>query len=202
MSKSIEVFNEPKKVLNVGGGHKRIPIPEIFSDWQHDLLDIDPGGNPDLLCDARDLYKTTPRVYDAIYCSHNLEHFYHHEISRVLMGFKLVLKKEGFVFIRVPDMFAVMKSVIDNCLDIEDVLYNSSCGPIRVRDVIYGYNIEIERSGNDFYAHKTGFTKKSLTDLLTQCGFPHILTWVELYEINALAFKQKPDNYQIELMGL
>jgi hypothetical protein len=202
MTKSIEEFNGPRKVLNVGGGDKRIPIPEIFSDWQHDLLDIDPHGKPELLCDARDLYKTSPRVYDAIYCSHNLEHYYHHEVPRVLMGFKLALKKDGFAFIKVPDMLAVMKAVIENGLDIEDVLYNADCGPILVRDVIYGFNIQIERSGNDFYAHKTGFTKKSLNDLLTQGGFPYIFAGEGLYEIKVLAFKQKPNNFQMELLGL
>lgn len=203
MAKNIEEFNEPRKVLNVGGGYKEeIPIPECFAEWQHDMLDIDPACNPDLLCDARDLHKTAPRVYDAIYCSHNLEHFYHHEVRRVLMGFKLVLKKDGFAFIKVPDMFAVMKAVIENGLDIEDVLYNAVCGPIRVRDVIYGLNFQIEHSGNDFYAHKNGFTQKSLTDLLTQGGFHYIFTRDGGYEIQALAFKQKPNSYQIKLLGL
>ena len=202
MTKSIEEFKEPLKMLNVGGGHKGVPIPEFFADWQHYLLDIDPDGNPDLLCDARDLYKTTPRAYDAIYCSHNLEHYYRHEVTRVLMGFKIALKKEGFAFIRVPDMYAVMKTVIENGLDIEDVLYVSASGPIRVLDVIYGYNVQIERSGNDFYQHKTGFTMKSLTDLLTQSGFPNIFTKESDYEIIALAFKQKPNDYQVKLLGL
>lgn len=44
-----------KSVLNVGGGSKLIPIPGYFDGWQHDLLDIDPRGAPDLVCDAREL---------------------------------------------------------------------------------------------------------------------------------------------------
>ena len=52
--------------------------------------------------------------------------------------------------------------MVEKNLDIDDFLYQSPEGPITVRDVIYGYGAEIERSGNDFYAHKTGFTKKSL----------------------------------------
>jgi len=31
-----------KKVLNVGGGSKNIPIPPLYSGWEHVLLDIDP----------------------------------------------------------------------------------------------------------------------------------------------------------------
>ena len=85
--------SEVRKVLNVGGGSKGIEIPDYYNGWQHDLLDIDPRGNPDLCCDARELYQTAPRVYDALYCSHNLEHYYLHEVPGLLLGFKMVLKK-------------------------------------------------------------------------------------------------------------
>ncbi len=40
----------------------------------------------------------------------------------------------------------------DENLDLEDVLYTSPAGPIMVLDVIYGYGVEIARSGHDFYA--------------------------------------------------
>jgi len=55
-----------------------------------------------------------------------------------------------------------MKHIVDTGVDIEDVLYTSAAGPITSRDVLYGWAVEIERSGQDFYAHKTGFTPKSL----------------------------------------
>jgi len=38
-----------RAVLNVGGGTKAIAIPAHFDGWRHDLLDIDPTGNPDVL---------------------------------------------------------------------------------------------------------------------------------------------------------
>jgi hypothetical protein len=41
------------KVLNVGGNTKLIPIPKHYDGWDHLLLDIDPTGKPDVLCDAR-----------------------------------------------------------------------------------------------------------------------------------------------------
>ena len=44
-----------KSVLNVGGGSKSTPIPDYFAGWQHDLLDIDARGAPDIVCDAREL---------------------------------------------------------------------------------------------------------------------------------------------------
>jgi hypothetical protein len=44
-----------RKVLNVGGNSKVIQIPSQYSGWQDFLLDIDPRGNPDIVCDARKL---------------------------------------------------------------------------------------------------------------------------------------------------
>lgn len=63
-----------KKVLNVGGNTKAIPLPPEYAGWEHVLLDIDPKGNPDVVCDARELTTLPSATYDAIYCSHNLEH--------------------------------------------------------------------------------------------------------------------------------
>ncbi len=74
-----------KKVLNVGGNSKDIPIPSQYSGWQHVLLDIDPRGNPDIVCDARELMSMSKNEYDAIYCSHNLEHYYRHDVRKVLL---------------------------------------------------------------------------------------------------------------------
>ncbi len=60
-------------------------------------------------------------------------------------------------------------------------------------DVIYGYGVEIERSGQDFFAHKTGFTSKSLTKALHKAGFSMAFVGRGNLEINAIAFKGEPD---------
>lgn len=191
-------------VLNVGGNSKNIPLPELFGGWEHILLDIDPRGKPDVVCDARELTSLTGAKYDAVYCSHNLEHYYRHDAKKVLNGFHHVLKDDGFVHIRVPDMGELMTIVVTNNLDIDDVLYQSPAGPITVRDVIYGYGVEIERSGNDFFAHKTGFTKKSLMRLLTQTGFPcfFVGTGMSTCEVNIIAFKNMPGEVLKKELGL
>ena len=62
------------RVLNVGGASKQIPIPAYFNGWEHLLLDVDPRGSPDIVCDARLLTTLPAGQFDAIYCSHNLEH--------------------------------------------------------------------------------------------------------------------------------
>ena len=191
-----------RKVLNVGGNTKSIPIPDTYQGWQHDLLDIDPSVNPDVLCDARMLTQLPAAQYDAVYCSHNLEHYYRHDVVKVLAGFRHVLKDDGFIQIIVPDMGAVMKMVVERGLDIEDELYMAIAGPIHVIDVIYGLGIEIEQSGSDFFAHKTGFTEKSLALRLNASGFSTVITSFCDLQIMALAFKNGPSDYACELFRL
>lgn len=191
-----------RKVLNVGGNSKAIPLPPQYAGWEHILLDIDPRGMPDVVCDARELSSLPGGVYDSVYCSHNLEHYYRHDAAKVLAGFAHVLKPDGFVLLRVPDLGQVMRTVVEKNLDIDDVLYQSAAGPITVRDVFYGYGVEIERSGSDFYAHKTGFTQKSLKAFLEASGFPWVLTAPGNLEVTALAFLNEPTEFALTLFGL
>ena len=100
-----------RKVLNVGGNSKAIGLPAQYNGWEHVLLDIDPRGKPDVVCDARELTSLAGATYDSVYCSHNLEHYYRHDVGKVLAGFLHVLKPEGFVFARVPDIGMVMRVV-------------------------------------------------------------------------------------------
>lgn len=191
-----------KKVLNVGGNSKAIPLPPQYAGFEHLLLDIDSRGSPDIVCDARELATLEPAQFDAVYCSHNLEHYYRHDVPKVLAGFLHVLKEDGFAHIRVPDLHEVMRLTIERGLDIDDVLYHSPAGPIMVLDVLYGYSVEIEQSGQDFYAHKTGFTDKSLVMALERAGFRKVFSLVGNLEINALAFKNTPNQQARALFQL
>lgn len=191
-----------RRVLNVGGNDRNIPLPRHFDGWEQVLLDIDPRGKPDVLCDAREMAKLPRAQYDAVYCSHNLEHYHRHDVPRVLAGFLHVLKDGGFAHLRVPDLGEVMRTVVEKAMDIDDVLYQSPAGPIAVRDVLYGYGTEIERSGNDFFAHKTGFTGKSLSAMLARCGFPQVYLGQGNFEIVALAFRDRPDEFARALLKL
>ena len=190
-----------KSVLNVGGGSKSTPIPDYFAGWQHDLLDIDARGAPDIVCDARELATLSAGIYDAVYCSHNLEHYYRHHGLTVVRGFLHILNETGFAEIRVPDIAQVIKALRDQQLELDDVLYQSPAGPITAHDVIYGLQTEIENSGQDFYAHKTGFTPKSLSKILTDGGFSRIFISVNQHlAVHALAFKTEPTSEQYALM--
>lgn len=191
-----------KSVLNVGGNSKLIELPSQYLGWEHILLDIDPRGEPDIVCDARELALLPPAQFDAVYCSHNLEHYYRHDAVKVLSGFLHVLKEDGFAHIRVPDMGELMRTVVQKNMDVDDVLYEAPVGPITVHDVIYGYGVEVERSGNDFFAHKAGFTQRSLIAMLNGCGFSHVCASSGDLEVLAYAFKNKPGEFATKLMNL
>jgi len=191
-----------KKVLNVGGNSKQIAIPEQYAGWQHDLLDIDPSNGPDIVADAR-LMNTLPTAnYDAVYCSHNLEHYYLHDAKKVLAGFKHVLKPEGHAYIQVPDLQQLMQQVVAEKLDIFDVLYHSPMGPIRVCDVLYGHQGKIEHSGEEYFAHKMGFMQASLRMLLLAAGFAVVAMSVSRLNITAIAFLQQPTEPQMRMFDI
>jgi SAM-dependent methyltransferase len=191
-------------VLNVGGGNKTIQIPQHYQNWQHLLLDIDPEGDADIVMDARKLKNLPKGQFDAIYCSHNLEHYFRHDVASVLSGFLHVLKPDGFAEIHVPNMRSVLKHFVETGMEIDDILYESPSGPISVLDVIYGWGKQIESTGVDFYAHKTGFTHTSLMAALNAAGFVHV--WIaestDDFSIGALAFKEYPSPSQFALLGL
>lgn len=191
-----------KKVLNVGGGDRLMQLPPQYAEFEHLLLDIDPRGSPDIVCDARNLTTLEADQVEAVYCAHNLEHYYRHDVPKVLAGFLHVLKDGGFVHIRVPDIQAVMQATLDRGLDIEDYLYESAMGPITVLDVLYGWGVEIERSGQGYYAHKTGFTRKSLVNALKLAGFLHVYAAIENFEVDVLAFKKVLDRDILMLFNI
>lgn len=190
-------------MLNVGGASKAFALPAHYTGWQHVLLDIAPGKDVDLVLDARGLGELPKSVFDAIYCSHNLEHYYPHEVPLVLAGFAHVLKAGGFAEIRVPDLDAVLRAMVERGLDVEDALYQSRSGPISVRDVLYGLGSAIA-SGKVYFAHKTGFTMRSLRKALDASGFPevHALAPLGGYEIRVAAFRSAPRAAQLAALGL
>lgn len=196
--------NRVLRVLNVGGGSKTIPIPPHYAGWEHLLLDVDPRVTPDIVCDARKLDSLPAGQFDAVYCSHNLEHYYRHDGAKVLRGFLHVLRPDGFAEIRVPDLRSVMERVVKHNMEINDILYQSGAGPVSVQDVIYGLGTEIEQSGHDFYAHKTGYTPNTLGQALNAAGFGGVFLFVapEAFETRALAFKAPPTPAQQKLLNL
>jgi hypothetical protein len=190
-------------LLDIGSGGAGIPLPKHFDGWEHHRLDIDPVAKPDVLLDARDLSSRPAGEYTAVYCSHNLEHYHRHEGLKVLQGMRHVCKPDAFAQIVVPDLGAVMAACVQHNLDLDDRLYQSPGGPILVRDVIFGYHVQIERNGNEFFAHRTGFTRNSLAKFVASAGFARVAVRAECaFELTAYAFCAKPKLKQLQMLGL
>ena len=186
-------------VLNVGSGGGR-ELPAIYRGWDQHTLDIDPACKPDIVCDAKKLHSRSAAKYDAIYCSHNLEHFYKHEVPVVLGGFIHVLKVSGFANISVPDMNALFAVIQGR--DIDETWYKTGCGKISFHDVIYGWGEQVAK-GNAYYSHKTGFTEKSLGKALRAARFARVFTATDgAGNLHAFAFKSKPSRDKLKRLGL
>jgi hypothetical protein len=179
------------RVLNVGGGSR--DLPERYAGWQQDLLDIDPANKPDILCDVRrlppDFVERSVGSYDAIYCSHVIEHLYQHELTAVLKSFIPLLTSDGVVEIFAPNLTHAMKSMLSANLDLNDVWYRTEAGlPVTFHDVFYGWSAAMQQ-GNLYFAHKCGFTALSLGVLLQSAGYARVVVTEEASNLHARANK-------------
>lgn len=192
------------RVLNVGGGSKDIALPAHYSGWDHVLLDIDKRPGVDIVLDTRKLVDppienmtvwTTgsmlgDSMYDAVYCSHNIEHYECWDIPTVLAGFKRVLKPGGLVELHCPNFEEVFCRIQDGA-GLDDVAYEAAVGPIRYRDIVFGYEKEIEESGNPYYQHRTAITSAYLKKVLIDAGFTAIKITEDGLALAATAMKEE-----------
>jgi hypothetical protein len=188
------------RVLNVGGGAGR-SLPRHYAGWDQTLLDIDPDVKPDICLDVLKVGTLKPSQFDAVYCSHNLEHVYRHDVPRVLGGFQHVLKRTGWAEIAVPDIQKLMEDMVRDGKDIESIWYRCSGGPITFHDVLYGWNAMME-DGNLFYAHRCGFTEKSLGRVLREAGFASVRIARAGFNLVAFAFKTRPNTATLRSLGV
>jgi hypothetical protein len=186
------------RVINVGGGASR-DLPAFYRGWSQDVLDIDPNVGADIVCDAKKMRTLKRGVYDAVFCSHNLEHFYLRDVPAVLDGFQHVLKGTGFAQIAVPDMQGLFDQVRGR--DIMETWYQAGSGAISFHDVMYGWGKQIA-AGNEFYAHHCGFSEKSLAKVLRAAGFVSVMTASDGMNIHAYAFKSKPGKTLLQQLGV
>lgn len=166
------------RFLHVGCGRKRkaqtiqaLNTPE----WEEVTLDIDESVDPDIVDKLPELAKVPPDSFDVVYSSHSIEHLYPHEVPVALMAFHRVLKSDGIVIIRCPDLQAIGERLASG--DLETPIYDSSLGPVAPIDMLYGFRASLQQ-GNLYMAHHTGFTSKTLTTALQQAGFKGCITAV------------------------
>jgi ubiquinone/menaquinone biosynthesis C-methylase UbiE len=160
-----------KTFLHVGCGldHKSELIGFNNDGWKEIRFDIDELVNPDIVGTLLDMSKVQTGSVDAVYSSHNIEHVYPHEVPIVLKEFYRVLKDDGIVVLHCPDLQSVCEAVADNKL--LETLYETEDGhKISAIDILYGWRVAIS-NGNEYMAHKGGFTYSVLNDSFLQAGF-------------------------------
>jgi SAM-dependent methyltransferase len=178
-----------KIVLNVGCGYPaRQGLHTSFhgDEWREVRLDIDSGVSPDIVCSITDMQPVGTGSIDAVWSSHNLEHLQRHEVPKALDEFMRVLRPGGYLLLTLPDLQRIAELVAGDAL--EDEAYLSPSGPITALDMIYGHTPSLAR-GNHHMAHKTGFTARTLRQLLVDAGFSGVTLQREGYSLWARAYK-------------
>src|SRR4030042_2978456 len=84
------------KILEIGCGEEKI-FPESI------CIDIRKTPVVDVVCDARKL-PFCDKIFDHVYASHIIEHFSYLHTEELLKEWVRVLKKEGKIEIRCPDL--------------------------------------------------------------------------------------------------
>ena len=181
-----------KTFLHVGCGPQYKSEIKGFDNenWKEIRFDIDEKVNPDIVGTLLDMSAVETGSVDAIYSSHNIEHVFPHEVPIVLREFHRVLKDDGMVVLVCPDLQSVCEAVVDDKL--LQPLYESPAGPISPIDILYGHRPAIAR-GNEYMAHKGGFTYSVLNDAFIEAGFKMNYGGrnPDLWELFIISFKQE-----------
>ena len=185
-----------RTVLHVGCGvHKPEKLHSLFrsGEWREVRLDIDPAVQPDIIASITDLSMVVDGSVDAIWSSHNVEHLHAHQVPVALAEFRRVLKPDGFALVTLPDLQAIATLVVEDKLD--EAAYMSPAGPITPLDMLFGLRSAIAR-GNEYMAHRTGFTAQTLGNALLAAGFALVKVTKDKANFNlwAIAYVTPPAN--------
>ena len=158
------------KFLHVGcGQNDKSKTTDIFAsdEWEETRLDIDESVKPDLVSSITDMSIIKDGSFNAVYSAHNIEHLYAHEVPIAFKEFKRVLKGDGIVFIRCPDLYTIAKFIVDG--KVVQPMYQSPAGPVTPIDALFGMRPFLVN--NPYMAHKIGFTSELLVGTLKENGF-------------------------------
>ena len=185
-----------KTLLHVGCGHENKYHLKGFNNdnWKEIRFDIDESFNPDIVGTMTDMKSVETASVDALYSSYNIDHIYPHQVPIALREFHRVLKEDGIVVIHCPDLQSVCKAVLEGGL--LEPIYDSPAGPITPIDVLYGHRVEIAE-GNEYMAHKGGFTYSTLEKAFKEAGFKARFGGGSGYDLHLVAFKQKKSEEEI-----
>jgi SAM-dependent methyltransferase len=174
-----------KTVLHVGCGPPdpaKLDVMFHGPDWRELRFDIDPGVKPDIVGTIVGVTNVKDESVDAVWSSHNIEHIHAHEVPLALRGFFRVLRPGGFTLIATPDLQWAAALIAKG--NLERPILDSDLGEIAPLDIVYGHRGSI-RQGNEFMAHHTGFTAKTLGTKLREAGFEDVSVTRNDFELRA-----------------
>ena len=191
-----------KKFLHIGCGSKtKEQTTPAFNteEWEEVRLDIDETVNPDIIATITDMTCVNDKSFDAVYSSHNIEHVFAHEVSKVFNEVYRILVDDGFFIVTCPDLQTVSKFIAEDKLT--DSLYNSPAGPITPLDILYGHRASIA-NGQHYMAHKVGFTAKVLFGELNKAQFTSSLVGriEDKFSLWGVATKVQTSDDDLEIM--
>lgn len=160
-----------KQILHVGCGPTPLPQQYASSEWNEVRFDIDPSVHPDVIGSITDLSTFQNEMFDALYCAHNIEHVYAHQVLEALREFRRVLKPRGVANIIVPDIQSLAAFVEKG--DLESTVYNSEVGPITAADLLWGCKGHM-LAGLEYMSHKYGFTMGTMYQWCKTAGFQDV----------------------------
>ena len=188
-----------KTFLNVGcGPQSESKIRGFDNNWKEIRLDIDVGVNPDIVGTLTDMKKVETASVDAVHSAYNIDHIYAHQVPIALSEFYRVLKDDGIVFVRCPDIQSVCEAVLQDKL--LDPFYETEDGTkIAPLDILFGNREEISE-GNEYMTKKCGFTYSVLNTVFADAGFKARYGGRIPFngaELALVAFKQKKSEEEI-----
>lgn len=176
-----------KTVLNIGCGKTKLEEQEVyFKNWKEIRVDAFDNDTADIISSITDLKEIETESIDAIWASHVVEHCYFHELPNVFNSMMRVLKPNGFAIVSVPDLGSIANRISNGLLE---PVYGMIC-PI---DMIYGSRAHVQQ-GELGMAHKTGFTEKSMSQIISSLNIK-ALTRSSSYEIIAVLYKNEIPDY-------
>jgi SAM-dependent methyltransferase len=188
-----------KTFLHVGCGFLNKSHLKGFNNdnWKEIRFDIDKRVNPDIVGSLTDMKSLETASVDAIYSAYNIDHIYPHQVPIALNEFHRVLKEDGTVVIKCPDLQSVCEAVAQDKL--LEPLYDSPAGPISPIDIMFG-NRKVIAEGNDYMDKKGGFTYSVLDSAFWEAGFKARYGGRTQggWELALVAFKQKKSGEEIK----
>ena len=192
-----------KSFLHVGCGPQNKSSLKGFNNdsWKEIRFDIDKSVKPDIEGTLTDMKLVETGSVDALYSSHNIEHIFPHEVPVAIREFHRVLKEDGMVVITCPDLQSVCEAVAKDRL--MEPLYESPAGPISPIDILYGHRGFIEQ-GNEYMAHKCGFTYSTLVSAFFEAGFKINFGGrrPECFDLFLVAFKREKSKEELKKIAL